>query len=225
MVRQVYGQLLPKSVRLQLRKTFDEMFCQTYDDKETLGERCRWTILKRGLGPHSIVYSGGVGEDISFETELIDRFGVSIQLFDPSPYALDTLAALSERHKTSLKFKPLGLAARSEPQAFDAMPGGLGHFRKGSALQCSCTTLSEEMESNGHTRIDLLKIDIEGFEYEVLESCLGNNILPTQICVEFHNFMGVRPWTDTASMLWQLRRRNYRIVHKTQYDYTIVRFG
>ena len=41
---------------------------------------------------------------------------------------------------------------------------------------------------NGHDSIDLLKIDIEGFEYEVLEDCLEDRIPIKQICVEFHDF-------------------------------------
>ncbi len=224
MLKHVYKRLAPASTRRRLRNSFDGFFCRQSDDKELLGVRCRWTVLTRGLGRNSIVYSGGVGEDVSFETALIDRFGVTIQLFDPAPVARDTLAALSGRHRASLRFQPLGLAGQAEPAGFEKMEGDLGHFRKGSGVQWNCTTLKEQLQANGHQGIDLLKIDIEGFEYEVLESCLRDNILPTQICVEFHNFMGVRPWTDTASLLWKFRRRGYRIVHKSQYDYTLYRF-
>ena len=51
-----------------------------------------------------------------------------------------------------------------------------------------CTSIVQEMEMNGHDSIDLLKIDIEGFEYEVLQSCLEERIPIKQICVEFHDF-------------------------------------
>jgi hypothetical protein len=51
-----------------------------------------------------------------------------------------------------------------------------------------CTSLAREMGINQHDRIDLLKIDIGGFEYEVQERYLAEQIPIKQICVEFHDF-------------------------------------
>lgn len=223
MVKEFYRRALPQSLRIRLRRGFDNLFCNDYPDKVTLGKRCPWTVLKGGLGPNSVVYSGGVGEDISFETELIEQFGLTIQIYDPSPMALETLAGIGDAHKKSLRFQPLGLADVSEVKGFDPTIGELEHFQKGTSVKFNCTTLKEEMRVNRHDRIDLLKIDIEGFEYEVLEGCIRDGILPAQICVEFHNFAGIRPWTDTVSLLWKFRRLGYRIIHKSQYDYTMVR--
>ena len=42
------------------------------------------------------------------------------------------------------------------------------------------------MKSNGHSHLDLLKIDIEGAEYEVLNYLINKSISVTQILVEFH---------------------------------------
>jgi hypothetical protein len=42
------------------------------------------------------------------------------------------------------------------------------------------------MEILGHTKIDLLKIDIEGAEYEVIQDIAVTMILPQIICLEFH---------------------------------------
>ena len=33
-------------------------------------------------------------------------------------------------------------------------------------------------------KIDILKLDVEGVAFEVLEDCILNNILPDQICLE-----------------------------------------
>jgi hypothetical protein len=38
-----------------------------------------------------------------------------------------------------------------------------------------------------HTRVDVLKLDIEGGEYAVLDSILACEIKPGQILVEFHD--------------------------------------
>ncbi len=77
-----------------------------------------------------------------------------------------------------------------------------------------CTTIPEELAANGHARIDLLKLDIEGFEHGVLESCIGRSILPWQICVEFHNFFPNGSKSETARTIWRLRNAGYRLIHK-----------
>jgi FkbM family methyltransferase len=41
------------------------------------------------------------------------------------------------------------------------------------------------MEQLGHDRIDLLKIDIEGAEYKVIESILADKLDIRVICVEY----------------------------------------
>src|SRR6266496_4162159 len=49
----------------------------------TLGDTstgCSWTFCPRGLAPDSVVYSGGVGNDISFEHALVKTFGCTINL-------------------------------------------------------------------------------------------------------------------------------------------------
>ncbi|PWU04530.1 MAG: hypothetical protein C5B51_16625 [Terriglobia bacterium] len=230
MLGATYKAIVPSGLRQILRRRFDAAFCKDYRDKETLGSRCPWTILTGHLGPSSVVYSGGVGEDISFEMELIERFGVTVHLFDPSPMALDTIAGAS-RYRDKLHFKALGLAGASSAMAFapvDDGRHGLSHWRKApdssEVETVPCTTLLEEMKLNNHTRIDLLKIDIEGFEYEVLESCLANDIFPTQICVEFHHFLGGgASRATTASLLLRLGRSGYHLIHKSQYDYTLYR--
>ncbi len=41
------------------------------------------------------------------------------------------------------------------------------------------------MHEFGHRRIDLLKLDVEGAEYEILRSMLVDDIKPRVLCVEF----------------------------------------
>src|SRR5690348_626270 len=61
---------------------------------KTLGQKstgCSWTFCPDGLGPESIVYSGGVGKDISFEHALVKTFGCAVHLLDPSPTGIATM--------------------------------------------------------------------------------------------------------------------------------------
>ena len=79
------------------------------------------------------------------------------------------------------------------------------------------------MALNGHDSIDLLKIDIEGFEYEVLESCIGERIPIKQICVEFHDFFPEIPKSRTTQMIRTLESHGYHLIHRHRHDHTFLR--
>ena len=44
-----------------------------------------WCICPENLTADSVVYSFGVGEDISFDLALIERFGLRVMLLIPTP--------------------------------------------------------------------------------------------------------------------------------------------
>jgi FkbM family methyltransferase len=49
-----------------------------------------------------------------------------------------------------------------------------------------CRTKTEPLQRLGHNRIDLLKVDIEGAEYTVLQDLIQERIPVTQILIDFH---------------------------------------
>jgi FkbM family methyltransferase len=189
-------------------------------DKETIGVLSQWTIVTRDMGPHSVMYSGGVGEDITFERELIRRFGLKIHIFDPSPVAKRTIALANDDR---LLFKAVGLAA-SNSGAF-SVGGGINEatwFKAGGTESLPCTSIPREMALNGHDIIDVLKIDIEGFEYEVLENCLAERIPIKQICVEFHDFFADVTRAQTRKMIRAIESHGYELIHRHRHDHTFL---
>jgi FkbM family methyltransferase len=213
--------LLPQGFRNRLRRAFDSLYSKPLPDKETIGHLSQWTIVTRALGPEAVIYSGGVGEDITFEQELIRRFGVKIHIFDPSPVAARTIA-LADNDR--LLFRPVGLSA-SGTGSF-SIGGGSGDgtwLKAGGSSTLPCTSLAREMETNQHRFIDLLKIDIEGFEYEVLESCLTERLPIKQICVEFHDFFPGIARSKTRKMIRTLVSHGYDLIHRHRHDHTFLR--
>lgn len=214
-------------MRNNLRRTFDDIFCKRFPDKETLGTGSQWTLLTRDMNRNAVIYSGGVGEDISFELELIDRFGVQVHIFDPSPVGKNTIdKALKQSYglEKHLLFSPLGLAATATS---NFSLGGGDHenawfrtARQRDSASVSCTTIPAEMDANGHDHIDLLKMDIEGFEYEVLENCFASNLSIKQICVEFHDFYPDISKMATFRTIMKLKRTKFSLVHKHRHDHT-----
>lgn len=217
----IVSRLLPQRLRHQLRHTYDSLYSKPLPDKETIGVLSQWTIVTRDLHRDAVVYSGGVGEDITFEQELIRRFGVKIHIFDPSPVAVRTVALANS---ASLLFKPVGLAA-STIGTF-SIGGGTDSgtwLKTGGTETLPCTSLAREIAMNGHKSIDLLKIDIEGFEYEVLESCLSEHIAIKQICVEFHDFFAEIPKAKTKQMIRCLESHGFDLIHRHRHDHTFLR--
>jgi FkbM family methyltransferase len=217
----IVSQLLPWSLRSRLRRALDSLYSKPFADKETIGALSQWTIVTRDMHPQAVVYSGGVGEDITFEQELIRRFGVEIHIFDPSPVAASTVAFA---HCDRLLFRPVGLSASGSARF--TIGGGEGNstwLKAGGDDALPCTTLAREMETNGHDYIDLLKVDIEGFEYEVLERCIEDRIPIKQICVEFHDFFPEISRTKTKEMIRALESRGYDLIHRHRHDHTFLR--
>src|SRR6202046_2406429 len=217
----IVSQLLPRRFRHRLRRSYDSLYSRSLPDKETIGVLSQWTIVTHGLRPDAVIYSGGVGEDITFEQEVIRRCGVKIHIFDPSPVAASTIARANTDH---LLFKPIGLAASTV--ANFSIGGGTASstwLKAGGSETHPCTSLAREMELHGHDFIDLLKIDIEGFEYEVLESCLSQRIPIHQICVEFHDFFPEIPKATTRKMIHALRSQGFDLIHRHRHDHTFLR--
>jgi len=191
----------------------------------TLGELEQWTILPR-LDSQSFVVSGGAGNDISFEIDLIKRFGCCVALFDPSLPGKTTVA----RHPDvsgKLRFFEAGLAASTginflRPPTQDPSLHSWVKADENTGEAMNFVTLSDVMRQFNKARIDLLKIDIEGYEYEVLEDLLMSSIPVTQICVEIHQEPQVpgRTRRDRWRMINALRRAGYALLHHKHWDHT-----
>jgi FkbM family methyltransferase len=196
-------------------------------------ESCNWTIRTSLLSSESVVYSAGVGRDISFEHALADRFGMKILLLDPSPTGLETMESPNHQRK-EFEFLPVALAGH-EGELLLSPPGNpeegswvsetsqtKNKSESAQMVRVKCETVSSLMKKFGHTHVDLLKIDIEGAEYGVLEAIMQSGIRIRQIAVEFHN--GVLPGIPrslTIQTLIKLYRYGYRVVHKGGSNHTL----
>jgi FkbM family methyltransferase len=217
------------SYRPVARRWFDRAFWTRADGVEQVGSEADWWVCTRLLAPGTCVLSGGAGKDVSFELELVQRFGCLVALFDPSPIGKLTMGSVANQHP-NLQFFELGLAKRNTNVRFappaDQDEGSfrvLGRGSLGTTIEFACVSPRQALEHAGFSDCGLCKLDIEGFEYEVLEAVLAAGLRPAQIAVEFHHWMPGIPWRRTLSSLCQLRRAGYRIVRKRQTDFLFVR--
>jgi FkbM family methyltransferase len=176
-----------------------------------------YAVAAELLSPESIVYSFGLGEDVSFDLALIERFGCVVHGFDPTPRSLSWLGA--QALPNALVIHPYGLAGFDGVASFAAPqnPSHVSHSvlarRSAARIDLPVKRLRTIGRELGHERIDLLKMDIEGAEYAAIEDLLSEGALPRQILLEFHHGrMGVTRG-DTERAIDRLRERNYRVFH------------
>lgn len=63
----------------------------------------------------------------------------------------------------------------------------------------------------GHSKIDVLKMDIEGAEYDVIDDIMYLDIPIKQICIEFHHRFDTIGVGKTIEAIEKLSKKGYRI--------------
>jgi len=181
-----------------------------------------WWFAPESLGSGGIVYSLGIGDEIDFDLAIIERYGVEVFAFDPTPNSIDMLDASNLPAK--FHFKPWAVTARDGTLNFyprlrrdgtksDVMFTMIAEeATKDDVIEVPAYSLSSITTMLGHDRVDLLKMDIEGAEYEVLEGLLDSPVRPRQLLVEFHHRYVENGLTRTYEIIERLRDAGYRII-------------
>ena len=218
------------AIRKKGRLFYDSFYCKKSSTKKEIGTGwCSWFVDTKSLGEESIVYSGGAGNDISFELEIAELFGCRVLLFDPSETGINTVKKADTNRL--LDFYAIGLTKTDGEVTFSKPANSVeGSFSiekndhsTSDKVTFSCKSISSLMKEFNHRKIDLLKIDIEGFEYGVLEDILHNKLAVDQICVEFHHFFKEIPKAKTSKIIQLLELNGYKIIHKKNLDYTFIK--
>lgn len=187
-----------------------------------------WIVPTAAMDSTWRVYSGGVGEDVSFDLGLIERFGCEVIALDPTPRAIAYATPIAAR-EPRFRFVPVGLWSSDTVLRFFAPrnPAHVSHSvmnLQGTTdwFEAPCRTVQSLMAELGHTSIDLLKLDIEGAEHAVLESVLRAGIRPKVICFEVDQPVGPLRLLRTIRLV---RGHGYDLVTIDGWNFTFVRRG
>lgn len=198
--------------------------------------RCRcedhqYHVCPEGLGPGSVVYSFGVGKDIRFELSLIKRFGVQVFAFDPSPVAVEWIQA--QALPPELHFFELGVGTSDGTADFHSprdvtdpnWSTVVDASGAAATARCPVRRLVSISRMLGHNRIDILKLDIEGAEYGVIEDWLEDGPEVHQFLVEFHHRMASVGSQKTRDVVRLLNSHGYRLFHvsRTEPEFSFIK--
>ena len=170
------------------------------------------------LTPESVVYSAGVGTDISFDLALIERFGCTVFGFDPTPVSVRWVR--EAELPTRFHFVPVGVAdydgvasfaLRSNPKwtSYEMNVSTVGAF---DVAQLEVRRVASLMRELGHGRIDVLKLDVEGAELDVIVDVINSGVEVPQLLVEFHHRRGDRrSLAASQAVVDAVLRTGYRV--------------
>ncbi len=188
-----------------------------------------WVVAPDLIAPDAVVYTIGVGNDISFDLALIERFGCTVHAFDPTPKAIDWL----EKQATpdAFVFHTLGLADRDGTASFalpreDWVSYEFGGAEGADVIEAEVRRLSTLMSDLGHDHVDVVKMDIEGAEYDAIDDIIDADVDVTQLLIEFHHRVGDASSLErTDRSIARLREAGYRIfaVSPVGLEYSFLR--
>ena len=173
-----------------------------------------WTVIPDLLSADSVVYSVGVGDNISWDLALIERFGLTVHAFDPTPRSIAWLERQSL--PATFHFHPVGVADRDGVQRFQTPRRGdnCNYLPSNSGpVECEVRRLATLARQLGHRRLDLLKLDIEGNEYSVVPDLLASRLPVRQLLIEVHHNLPGHSFAWTCQLIRGLEEQGYQLFH------------
>jgi FkbM family methyltransferase len=185
-----------------------------------------WWVPLDYIRPGAVAYCVGAGEDVSFDLELLAR-GCTVRTIDPTPRAIEYVRSLNLRTER-FTFVPVGLGHPGRRRMY--APRDSRHVshslvnlqRTSNYIEVDVMTPGELMRRLGDDHIDLLKVDVEGAEYEVIEWLLRENVRPHVLCIEFDQPQPIR---RSRRALRALQNVGYSLVHVEGFNSLLVWSG
>jgi FkbM family methyltransferase len=170
-----------------------------------------WVISPSRLPEEPLVYSLGLSENLSFDLGMIQQYGANVHGFDPT---IESRSFIAKSHlPRGFHYHCLAVAGQDgQLDLYERI--GKGGRKKGACfLKASCKKISSLVQELGHSRLDVLKIDVEGSEYSILEDVCLKGIHASQIAVEFHHRFEEVGLLATVRAHQMLLRHGYQLAH------------
>jgi len=191
-------------------------------------------VCTENLNENSIVYSFGVGDNIAFDEDLINRFHCNVYGFDPTPKSVEYIK--KKKPQRWFKFFEYGISYFDGIIKF-YLPKNPDHVScatfnrwgydeaKNRPIEVPVKKLSTISKELGHSKINVLKFDIEGSEYDILDDVLSSDLEIDQILIEFHHRFKAIGIDKTKTAIRGLNHAGYKIaaISDTMEEYTFVK--
>jgi FkbM family methyltransferase len=190
-----------------------------------------WWLPEKVLKPGAVAYCAGAGLDISFDLDLLAR-GCLVRTLDPTPLAVEYVEGL-QISDSNFQFLKVGVwNSDTELKFYQPKPRKLGENhtvvnhsvvnlqKTDEYFEAPVRTLRSIMRDIGDDHVDILKIDIEGAEYTVIDELLSSGPQPQVLLVEFDQ---PQPVKRTIRAVNQLLDAGYSLAKIDWFNYTFVK--
>ncbi len=170
------------------------------------------------LNSSSIVYSFGIGEDITFDKAIIENHQCRVFGFDPTPKSIKWIR--TQQLPANFTFFDYGIDTTTGmvnfhlPKNKDFVSGStISHQNVDSddVIAVQMKSFGDIVKELDHDHIDVLKMDIEGSEYKVIESILSSNVKIDQILIELHERFFTDGTQKTKALLKSFKDHGYAV--------------
>jgi FkbM family methyltransferase len=221
-VSSLYSKLRPAKVRSALaRRRFEYAMSRIpvtgHGQPTDVGTPYGGWLLPVGvIEPGWCCYTVGVGGDVSFDRALLERFGAStVRAFEPVQSFVDrALAQLggdgrftADAVAIAAADGPIRMQATHDPTSSSVSPAGLYDTQAYSEM--AGRSIPSLMAQYGDDTLDLLKLDIEGGEYELLPQLDLGALGIKVFAVQLHHNRSVR---DAKALVARLRDQGYEAI-------------
>ena len=151
------------------------------------GPRHKVLRFEYDLSAESCVFDLG-GYEGQWASDIFGRYACAVHVFEPLPQYAEEIKARFARNE-KIRLYPFGLAAANGQETIGVSADSSSLFQSGGEqVECRFVEAVDFLEGGGFTQIDLMKINIEGGEYELLEHLLERDWVRriVNIQVQFH---------------------------------------
>ena len=174
--------------------------------------------LDYDLNSDSIVFDVG-GYKGEFAAEIFCKYGANVYIFEP---IRDFIFIIRNKFSNNKKVKlfNFGLAGKDKELEISLLDNSSSVYLKGGNRETiQLKSIVDFLKTNDIKQIDLIKINIEGGEYELLESLIYNDCLKNfkNIQVQFHDFL-----FENAKERMNKIQESLSKTHEITYQYEFV---
>jgi FkbM family methyltransferase len=172
--------------------------------------------LDYDLTEDSVVFDVG-GYLGQWTSDIFSRYCCRVYCFEPVRRFAERIAARFSRNGKVRVF-PFGLAAGDRRERISQKADGSSVYRGWGGEEIELVQAARFIQQHQIKRIDLMKVNIEGAEYELIEHLLQTGVIRSivDLQVQFHNFM------PGAIDRVQKIRRQLAQTHSVTYQYDFV---
>lgn len=219
---------LKKIKRVLSGKDFFYKINLNVNDEKVGSDYGGWWIATDGLKDKPlIVFSFGLGEDISFDTKIMQMYDCKVFGFDPTPKSIKYIESMNLDNRFNLYKYALsnhnGILTFNLPENEKHISGSLEDIASNNKIDVVCKDLKTICEETEINEIDILKMDIEGSEYKVVEDIIKSKIFPRQILIEYHHFFDSFSNKNTIESIELLLENGYYLFHIDGYNYSFLK--